>query len=70
MKKETKKSLDKGDYKIVVHLSGTNRARLETLSKSLLVNIQAKLSKPIKVDHFWSQEDAILGQNKNKGLHL
>jgi len=64
--KETKKSLDKGDYKIVVHLSGTNRARLETLSKSLLVNIQAKLSKPIKVDHFWSQEDAILGQNKNK----
>ena len=52
---------------MVANITGTNRARLETLSKSLLVNIQAKLSKAIKIDHFWSQEDAILGNNKNKG---
>lgn len=64
---KTKQTLDKGDYKLVVYLSSTNRARLESSSKALIVNVLCKLSKIVKVDAFWSQEDAIVGVNKNKG---
>merc|ERR1712228_761871 len=67
---KTKTTLDKGDYKMVVHLASTNRSRLETTSKALVVNVLCKLAKVVKVDTYWSQSDAILGINKNKDLMI
>jgi len=67
---KTKTTLDKGEYKMVVILASTNRARLETTSKSLVVNVLCKLAKVVKVDTYWSQSDAVLGINKNKGTFV
>ena len=65
----TKQTLEKGEYKLVLYLSSTDKNRLDTLGKSLAVNLYSKLTKVIKADTYWSQEDAILGKNKNKGIY-
>ena len=65
--KGTKTNLEKGDYKMVVELASANKARMETISKTLVVNILFKLTKSISVETYWCQEDAMYGRNKNKG---
>ncbi|CAG5094699.1 Oidioi.mRNA.OKI2018_I69.XSR.g13790.t2.cds [Oikopleura dioica] len=65
-----KVNLPKADYKVQMHIAGTNYTLLESLSKNLQLDVLQKLSKPVAVDAFWKHMDALAGAPKAKDKTL
>lgn len=63
-------TLPKADYKVQMHIAGTNKALLESLTKNLQLNVLQKLTKPVTIDAFWTHRDALAGSNKAKDKNL